>query len=398
MKSKQKPVLIILIIASLGLTHCINSHSAKSTEEESATYPEEVYDFLAIPKDRPLSAASKRALERNYAQDAEWFCDCNIMDLKGDFEYEEGVTRRDPSSVIQVDGVYYVYYSRATGETKGFHTGDPEAKVFPWDKTEIWYATSEDGWEWKERGIAVARGEAGSYDDRSVFTPEVLAHDGKYVLVYQTVKAPYVNRVKNQVGMAIATAPEGPFDKLDAPVLSPANNGEWDTDKDDRFLVKKRGDFDSHKVHDPTLIFYQDKYYLYYKGERMGERMTFGGREIKHGVAVSEELEGPYVKSPYNPISNSGHEICIWPYQGGIAAFITTDGPERNTLQWAADGINFEIKAHVKGAPHAAGLVRSLNTEESPVTALSWGLTHQYVSYNWQYIRRFECKGPKRAI
>ena len=34
-------------------------------------------------------------------------------------------------------------------------TGDPDAKVFPWDYTEIWYATSKDGYEWKEQGLAV---------------------------------------------------------------------------------------------------------------------------------------------------------------------------------------------------------------------------------------------------
>ncbi|GAH86929.1 unnamed protein product [marine sediment metagenome] len=47
------------------------------------------------------------------------------MDLQGDFTYQEGVTRRDPSRVITHDGKYYVYYSWATGETFGFGTGDP---------------------------------------------------------------------------------------------------------------------------------------------------------------------------------------------------------------------------------------------------------------------------------
>ncbi len=383
---------------SLIWAACQPLSSNTTPSEDMPGYPEEVYDFLAIPTDQPLSAASKRALERNYAQGPEWFCDCKTMELKGDFAYEEGVTRRDPSSVINVDDLYYVYYSKASGETKGFGTGDPEAKVFPWDKTEIWYATSEDGWEWKEQGLAVGRGEPGAYDDRSVFTPEVLAHEDKYILVYQTVKAPYVKRVKNQVGMAIANSPSGPFNKLAEPILSPADDGAWEGEGDNRFLTKKQGSFDSHKVHDPTLIFYENKFRLYYKGERMGERMTFGGREIKHGVAISEKLEGPYIKSPYNPISNSGHEICIWTYQGGISALITTDGPERNTIQWSPDGINFEIKSHIKGGPHAAGLVRSLTTEESPIEALSWGLTHEYVTYDWQYIKRFECKGPRKAI
>ena len=95
------------------------------------------------------------------------------------------------------------------------------------DFAEVWYATSKDGWDWKEQGLAVGRGPQGAYNDRAVFTPEVLAHNGKYYLVYQVVKAPYVNRVKNNVGMAIAEAPDGPWGKFDAPILKPTDNGQW---------------------------------------------------------------------------------------------------------------------------------------------------------------------------
>ena len=93
---------------------------------------------------------------------------------------------------------------------------------------------------------------------------------------------------------------------------------------------------------------------------------------------------GPYVKSEYNPISNSGHEVCVWPYKGGIASLITTDGPEKNTLQWSPDGINFEIMSVVKGAPHAIGLNRSADAEKEPTEILRWGLTHIYNSSDYQ--------------
>ena len=297
-------------------------HAAGCQEAtEHASYPDEAYEFLAIPNNGTLSAASKRALERRYNRGPEWYVQFRTHDLKGDLAYEAGVTRRDPSAIITVNDTLFVYYTKTTGTTAGFGSGDPEAKVFPWDKSEVWYATSTDGWEWKERGRAVGRGPAGAYDDRSVFTAEILVHEGQYILVYQTVKAPYANRVKNQVGMAIADSPHGPFRKLDAPILSPSDDGEWDGEEDTRFKVKKQGSFDSHKVHDPTLLYYKDKYYLYYKGERMGERLTFGGREIKWGVAIADAMEGPYVKSTYNPITNSGHELSIWPYQGGIEGY-----------------------------------------------------------------------------
>ena len=72
-----------------------------------------------------------------------------------------------------------------------------------------------------------------------------------------------------------------------------------------------------------------------------------------------------------------------------IASLITTDGPERNTTQWAPDGINFEIKSHIRQAPHAIGLNRTANTEKEPTAILRWGLTHQYKTGDYQYIRRF---------
>ena len=379
-------VQYLLVFSVLCVAGCELSPSTQKIDEE-------VYRNNAIPIGGKLSAASKRALERNYQQGPEWFCGFRKQNLKGDFRYEEGVIRRDPSAVILADETYYVWYTKGEGRAYGFGTGDPSKKVFPWDLTEVWYATSRDGWDWKEQGLAVGRGPEGAYDDRAVFTPEVLAHESKYYLVYQVVKAPYVNRVKNNVGTAIADSPDGPWKKLDAPILRPADNGQWLGDEDDRRKVKKQGDFDSHKVHDPTLMYYRGKFYLYYKGERMGERITFGGREIKWGVAIADRPEGPYIKSPYNPITNSGHEICVWPYKGGIAAMLTTDGPERNTIQYAEDGINFEIKSHIRSGPHAFGLVRSLDTDKSPLEAMRWGLCHEYRG-NWQYIRRFESYMP----
>jgi hypothetical protein len=387
----MKPWLMPLFLAG-----CLSGFTwAGSRGAVAQEVSDEARERLALSDKGTLSAASRRALERHYDQGPEWFCAFRMHDLKGDLQYQPGVIRRDPSAVIQVDDTYYVYYTKGSGKTYGFGQDDPAKKVFPWDLTEIWYATSPDGWVWKEEGLAVKRGLTGAFDDRAVFTPEVLAHKGKFYLVYQTVKAPYLNRVKNQVGMAMADSPRGPFLKLDYPILSPADNGEWLGQEDNRFKVKRQGDFDSHKVHDPTLLFYRNRFYLYYKGERMGEKITFGGREIRWGVAMAEQVEGPYVKSDYNPITHSGHEICVWPYQEGVAAMLLTDGPERNTIQWAPDGINFEIKAHIKQGPAAAGLVRSINTHESPLEALNWGLCHQYdPSWQWQYIRRFERYTP----
>ena len=196
------------------------------------------------------------------------------------------------------------------------------------------------------------------------------------------------------MAVSYADSPDGPWEKLSKPILSPADNGEWLGTEDDRFSVIAKGDFDSHKVHDPCLLYYKEKFYLYYKGEQMGEARNFGGREIRWGVAIADKPAGPYVKSKYNPVTNSGHEVCVWPYKGGVAALLTTDGPEKNTIQYAPDGINFEIVAVLKSAPEALGLFRAdlfqpPAEKDEPLDGIRWGLCH-VLKGDWQYIRRFE--------
>ena len=335
-----------------------------------------------------MSAATQRALSWN--KGPEWYCEIHSKKITGDLAVaEDGMVRRDPSAVIFADGLYHTWYSKSTGPSYGFGSGDLEAKTFPWDHCDLWHATSSDGWHWEEQDLAVARGEAGSYDDRSIFTPEVLAHEGRYYLVYQVVKSPYLRRSMENISMAVADSPFGPWEKVPGPILETTADGEWEGAEDNRFLVAKKGSFDSHKVHDPCLMFFKGKFYLYYKGEPMGEEMFFGGRETKWGLAIADKPEGPYERCELNPITNSGHEICVWHYNGGIAAMLTTDGPERNTLQWAPDGINFEIQAHIKGAPEANGLFRTPDHDKGPLEGLRWGLCHK-VDNQKGYMERFE--------
>ncbi len=343
-----------------------------------------------------MSSATKRAIERDYFQSSEWFCDFKESEIKG-LEKEQGIHRRDPSSVLKVGDTYYVYYSKSYGAHVGFHSGDLNAKVFPWDYTEIWYATSKDTYTWEEQGVAVTRGETGRYDARSVFTPEAMKYDGKYYIVYQTVEDPYVNRVFENIAIAVSDSPEGPFVKSDAPILCPTGDGEWLGEEDNRFAVAKKGGFDSHKVHDPLLFHYNDKFYLYYKGEPMGEEVYMGGRETKWGVAIAENIMGPYVRSEYNPITNSGHETCLWKHKGGMAAFLRTDGMEKNTLQFAEDGINFEIKSTIKWGPEASGPYRPDEIGEDPLDGMKWGLSHN-VNSEWGFLIRFDIDTTQRDI
>lgn len=330
------------------------------------------------------SAATVRA--QRYPRSPEWFCEFRRFPIDG-LGPQEGVHRRDPSSILLLDGTYHMWYTRSTGEAVGF-SDDPDAKVFPWDRAEVWHATSPDAVRWTELGRAVGVGRRGSYDDRSVFTPEVLAWGDRFHLVYQTVAAPYRVRSFESIAMATAPSPEGPWTRSPEPLLRPTGNGEWLGEQDNRLSVVSQGDFDSLKVHDPILLPYRGRFHLYYKGEQMGERYTGGGRSTRWGLAVADNISGPYRRSASNPMTNSGHETCLWLHDDGIAALLTTDGPERNTIQFAADGVNFEIRAHVPDPPIAAGPLRHERPTRVPLDGIRWGLSHD-VSGRWGHLVGF---------
>lgn len=315
------------------------------------------------------------AMQRFERPDKEnpWFAKFKYSKVQG-LGYEKGIVRRDPSCIIQVDDVYYVWYTRAAPPC--LPVGHAEATdtipAVPWDLADVWYATSKDGYVWEERGPAVERGLKGSYDERSVFTPDVLAHEGRYYLVYQVTTSPSYRCTPESIAIAWSDAPEGPWTKSAAPIVEPDESGEVDERAYPEQAAVK-GTWDSLRVHDPALLFRENRYWLYYKGEGIG----FSNMESKWGVAIADNPLGPYTKSPSNPISNSGHEVMVWDYAGGVGGLLTRCGPEKNTIQFAADGINFEVKSSIIAPPQAAGACRideTSNTE--PLAGLSWGLSH----------------------
>jgi hypothetical protein len=344
------------------------------------------------------------AMQRFKVDDSqnEFFTMFRYKPLKG-LGYEPGVGRRDPSNVIKVNDLYYVYYTRIEGERPvGVKKATETKRAFKWDLAQIWYATSPDGITWTERGMCVQRGDKGSFDDRSVFTPNVLVAEGKYYLVYQAVKAPYNQRSPNVVAMASATSPDGPWEKFPEPVLETGEGGVWKGDESEMpghmkwAEAEELGSWDSHKVHDPSFLVREGKYWLYYKGQQIG-RHPF---DSKWGVAIADKPEGPYVKHPLNPITNSGHEIWVWPYKEGVAAIIDWAGPEKNTIQYAPDGVNFEIVSSILDIPPAGGAyIPDLFTNTSDGQGFSWGLC--YIKDDWDYIVRFECdleRGKERDL
>ena len=127
----------------------------------------------------------------------------------------------------------------------------------------IWYATSEDeGLTWKEEGMALGLGPEGAFDNHSVFTPNILAFEGKYYLYYTGVQPTPGNPDKEfegnsttdftAIGVAVADSPDGPFKRVsNTPVIAHSEIPE---------------DFDSYRVDDASLLVRDGKIWLYYKG------------------------------------------------------------------------------------------------------------------------------------
>jgi len=108
-------------------------------------------------------------------------------------------------------------------------------------------------------------------------------------------------------------------------------------------------------------------------------------------VPIADKPEGPYVKSKLNPVICGGHETILWPYHSGVCALLS-QGPEKHSLQYAEDGLNFYPKAHGLFVPEAAGVYRVGNftdTDKMPGQGITWGLYHKLGE--WNYLMRFDC-------
>jgi len=179
--------------------------------------------------------------------------------------------------------------------------------------------------------------------------------------------------------MAEADCPDGPWRALGRPVLEPGEQEDWDCSC----------------IHDPFPLVYKGNIYLYYKGSP-GKRR--GGDNIirAQGVAIAEHPAGPFEKSPLNPVLNAGHETCLWPYKTGIAALVSLDGPEKNTVQYAPDGVNFTMMSLLQVPPIAPGpFVPDAFADNGDGRGITWGLCHINPdgggAMNESVLARFDC-------
>jgi len=286
-----------------------------------------------------------------------------VFSYKDAIGYEPGVTRRDPSPVIRVDDVYYVWYSRTTVGPDGYSAS-------------IWTASSPDGHVWTEQGEALPAGCRGAFDEHAVFTPTILVAEGRYYLFYTAVPEPFTNddggpdATPTAIGVAVAASPLGPWVRCsDQPVLVPSTDPSR---------------FDSMRVDDTCLVVRDGQYWMYYKGRPCGLSAT----HTRMGLAIAPTPTGPYVKRPENALVDGGHEVCCWPHGSGVAALFCSVGPASNTLQYSEDGIHFHVVADCV-PPSVPGPFRADHFQDGMGPGITWGISMKHS--DWPHLVRFDC-------
>jgi len=337
------------------------AQTAESDAEKTDAFPGKMP--LRKPTDRPLSAAWARMWDEwNPREDRgnELFSNFKYTRLEG-FSREPNVSRRDPTKVIRVDGTYYVWYTcrRTAGPPVGIENATDTSPGTDWDLADIWYATSKDGVRWDERGVAVKRPPKPETGFRSICTPGVLVWKGKYYLYFQAYSPMVGGQRHCPVRVAVADSPDGPWKHHPDPVILPGPPGSWD----------------NIKINDPCPIVHNGRILVYYKGAPIERGDEYILR--MQGVTIGDHPLGPFQKSPLNPVVNSGHETCMWPWKEGVAALVALDGPEKNTVQYAPDGVNFRVVSRIQIPPIAPGpFVPDAFADSGDGRGITWGLCH----------------------
>lgn len=331
---------------------------------ESTVFPAK----LPVEKpDYPMSAAVQRLYGRwNPHEDRanELYSNFKYSRLQG-LPKQENVSRRDPTKVIKVGGVYHVWYTgrRSKSAPVGLKKATETIPATDWDLADIWHATSKDGWTWNEDSKpAVRRPDKPQQGFRSICTPGILVWKNKYYLYFQAYSPMVGGQAYCPVRVAYADSPMGPWTHHPEAVILPGPKGSWN----------------NIKINDPCPVVLNGKILIYYKGAPIERGNEFLIR--MQGVSFSDSPLGPFVPSKLNPVLNSGHETCMFPWKGGVAALVALDGPEKNTMQFAPDGENFEVASMIQVPPVAPGPycpdAFNADTENGGGRGISWGLCH----------------------
>ena len=209
-----------------------------------------------------------------------------------------------------------------------------------------------------------------------VFTPSILVADNYYFLTYTAVPEPFSNKTgritPTAIGMVKSKSPNGPWVRVSKTTILA--------------FSEDHNEFDSLRIDDTCFVSRNGEYWMYYKG-RQWDRSP---GQTQMGVAIAKQPEGPYFKHKLNPVLDSGHEVCVWPHGKGVGCMVSNVGPQRNTLMYSDDGLNF-IKVSDTIPPKAPGPYREDNFIDGKGPGISWGIAMVEKGSGWPFLVRFDC-------
>ena len=290
------------------------------------------------------------------------------------------VWKESPSRIIYHNGKYHAWFMHLN-VTKGRNEMGFDPKNF--------YVTSTDGYNW-EVMCEMQNGEKGSFDDLWREGLQVVKYDNKFWMFYagNTSDNSLVAKGKSVsgIGLLVADKPDGPWKRaVDKPLFARSSNpNDWDYDQ----------------VNNPYPVYFNNKWYIYYKGSNVSLNGT--GRTWQ-GVAVSDNITGPYTKYEGNPICD-GHGSFAWNFRGGVTMLPFGYDLTEGRIHWSPDGLHFhnvdapldrEIKSpifssfYLPNDPLSGTVVTDKEPDEiwgletkQAENAQDWKLVHGTVKFN----------------
>ncbi|MCF3108147.1 glycoside hydrolase family protein [Niabella sp. CC-SYL272] len=280
------------------------------------------------------------------------------------------------SPITGPDGKTHVFFSRwnAAKKMSGWING-----------SEIVHAVAD-----KPEGPYEVRGTVlqprpGYWDATTCHNPFITTFNNKYYLYYMGNANGKTNT--KRIGLAVADTLDGPWERMDHPLLEPGRKGSWD----------------DHCTTNPSVIQHPDgRYWLYYKSWNTREYETQTGAvrgNRKYGLAFSDQPEGPFKKYEGNPIvdfSKRGNnaqleDAFIW-QQGNTFYMIARDMgyynhecgiilTSRNGMVWGKPKIAFYGAERYLQQPPAPPHLKRYGRFERPQLLLQKGKpTHLFTT------------------
>lgn len=188
------------------------------------------------------------------------------------------------SPIYAPDGKVHVFFSRWKAEKK----------MGGWIKgSEIAHAVADNAEADFEITGTILEPRGGDWwDATTCHNPFITQFNDKYYLYFMGNSNGKTDT--KRIGVAVADSLYGPWRRPDAPLLLPGTTGAWD----------------DHCTTNPAVVYYQGKYWLYYKSWNTKEYETATGAirgNRKYGLAFADSPEGPFVKYEHNPVIDFSH-------------------------------------------------------------------------------------------